>query len=135
MIVLIDTSIWSQALRRQDTNGRHADELARLIREFRARIIGPIRHEVLSGIQNKGQFEKLKERLRAFPDTPIDSNDYEVAAKMYNNCRQKGFIGSNIDFLICAVAHKHNFAIFTDDKDFKRYAAELPIVLHQYGGR
>jgi predicted nucleic acid-binding protein len=49
---------------------------------------------------------------------PIDRSDYERAAHVFNACRRKGIQGSNIDFLICAVAHRHAMPIFTLDRDF-----------------
>jgi predicted nucleic acid-binding protein len=39
--------------------------------------------------------------------------------------------GSPIDFLICGIASRREMAIFTTDEDFGRYAAHLPIKLHQ----
>jgi len=61
MMVLVDTSVWSVALRRQAgqlTAGEGAvrEELAELIREGRARLIGPVRQEVLSGIRTEAQY-------------------------------------------------------------------------------
>jgi predicted nucleic acid-binding protein len=94
-------------------------------------IIGPIRQELLSGIRSEDQYEKLRKHLAAFPDLEIRTEVYEMAAKFYNLCRSKGVQGSNIDFLICAVAVKKQLAIFTTDNDFRSYAKHLPIVLFQ----
>src|SRR5262245_18305049 len=104
MQVLIDTCIWSQALRRADDNN-HANELRDIISDKRACIIGPIRQEILSGIRVKQQFQSLREHLSAFPDLLINTNDYENAAEFANLLRSKGIQGSAIDFLICAVAY------------------------------
>ena len=54
-----------------------------------------------------------------------------MAAKFYNLCRGKGIQGSNTDFLICAVAVRHDLSVFTTDGDFPRFAKCLPIVLHE----
>ena len=132
MKVLVDTSVWSAALRRRPGAERSAlpRQLAALIEDGRATIIGPIRQEVLSGIKATAQFEKLREHLRAFPDIEITSADYEQAASFFNQCREKGVQGSNTDFVICAVAVRHKFEIFTVDKDFTHFAKILPITLH-----
>ena len=66
---------------------------------------------------------------RAFPDVPITTDDYEQAASFYNLCRARGIQGSNTDFLICAIAARNDFAIFTMDEDFTRFAKVLPIAL------
>ena len=132
MNVLVDTSVWSLALRR----ARRIDdaiprELAALIQEGRAVLIGAVRQELLSGIKAKPQFEQLRSHLRAFPDLDLDFNDYEDAAAAYNRCRERGIQGSNTDFLICAVAMRRELAIFTTDGDFKQFARALRFQLHQ----
>lgn len=93
-------------------------------------MIGPIRQELLSGVKEQTQFERLREHLRAFPDTHIAADDYEQAAAFYNRCRASGIQGSNTDFLICAAAVRNEFSIFTTDDDFARFAKLLPVVLH-----
>ncbi|HQJ31562.1 MAG TPA: PIN domain-containing protein, partial [Syntrophales bacterium] len=106
-----------------------------LISEVRVAIIGPVRQELLSGISIKTQFEALKEMLAAFDDMPLRREDYERAAEFYNTCRKAGIQGSQIDFLICAVAAGRELPIFTTDNDFLLYAKHLPISLHRPFGR
>lgn len=60
--------------------------------------------------------------------------DYVTAAKFFNLCRSRGVQGSNTDFLICAVAVRHDDAIFTTDVDFTRFARYVPVVLHECKG-
>lgn len=132
MNVLVDTSVWSLAVRRARRIDDHAPrELTELIREGRVVMIGPVRQELLSGIPSKQQFEKLREHLRAFPDLELDAADYEDAAGIYNRCREKGIQGSNMDFLICAVAIRRKLAIFTTDGDFKHFARAVRLDLHR----
>ncbi len=135
MMVVVDTPIWSLALRRtpSDLNPqqeRLKQELAELIREDRARMLGPIRQEILSGIREEAQFRRLRDHLRAFEDEPLTTEDYEEAAQANNRCRHAGVAGSAIDFLICALAMRRSWAIFTSDRDFTRYAQDLSIRLY-----
>jgi hypothetical protein len=135
MRVVVDTSIWSLALRRarsalNPAQEKLRQELAELIREDRARMLGPIRQEILSGIKEEAQFRRLREHLRAFEDEPLTTEDYEEAAQANNRCRRAGVPGSAIDFLICAYAARRNWAIFTSDRDFTRYAKHLSIRLY-----
>ena len=135
MNVLIDTSVWSLALRRKNeslsTNERFlVAELSELIREGRARMIGLVRQELLSGIKATEQYEKLKLHLRSFPDEVVDTSDYEEAAKAGNRCRAKGVVVSIVDILLCAVANKRLWTIFTTDPDFSNYAKVLPLRIH-----
>jgi predicted nucleic acid-binding protein len=132
--VLVDTCIWSLALRRQakrlsSSEALLREELGHIVEEGRAELIGPIRQELLSGIRDAAQFERLREHLRAFPDQPLRVPDYELAARLSNQCRAAGIAGSAVNFLICAVATDRNWPIFTSDEDFKEYGRAFPIGL------
>jgi predicted nucleic acid-binding protein len=130
MKVLVDTCVWSLALRRDSpTNDAYYMELVALIEANRIALIGPIRQELLSGIRHTAQFIKVRDKLRYFPNTVLTETDYELAAENYNACKQKGIQGSNTDFLICAVAMRCNQAILTLDQDFEHFADILPIRL------
>jgi predicted nucleic acid-binding protein len=128
MKVLVDTSVWSLALRRNEQSD-FAQKLAELIMELLVVIIGPVRQELLSGISNETVFENLKEKLGNFDDLPITTHDYETAAQYYNICRKHGVQGSHTDFLICAVASNNELLIYTTDQDFQHFAEYLPIRL------
>lgn len=130
MMVLVDTPIWSLALRRKssDLNAREESltrSLAELVREGRAQLIGVVRQELLSGIREPDKFAKLRGYLRAFDDIRLDVSDFEEAAQMHNRCRSRGIAGSAIDFLICAVANRRHWQVFTTDADFDRYQKVL----------
>jgi len=133
--VLVDTSIWSLALRRKPHDLNPVEraavaELTSLIQEGRARIIGLIRQELLSGIKTSSQYEKLRAVLRSFPDEPVTTADYEAAAKAGNDCRALGVAVSVSDILICAIAIARDWSIVSADPDFKSYARILPLKLH-----
>jgi predicted nucleic acid-binding protein len=131
MNVLVDTGVWSLALRRRHFSlDPAALELRELIREGRAHLIGPFRQEVLSGIREKAQFDRLRAHLREFPDLPVQTADHERAAEFFNVCRSRGVQGSNTDFVICAIADRYGMAILATDGDFPLYAPHLPIQLH-----
>jgi len=129
--VLIDTCIWSLALRGKSPRDISvSEELTKLIYSEQARIIGPIRQEVLSGYSDIKQYNKLKDKLMYFPNELILDDDYLSAARFSNLCRKKGVQGSHIDFLICAVADRLKMSIFTCDKDFEYFSQTIPITLH-----
>jgi len=119
MMVIVDTSVWSLALRRATKVDDPArDGLEQLIQDGRAALIGPIRQEILSGVKDKKQFDRLRDNLRAFPDIKLTSEDYEDGARFFNMCRGEGIQGSNTDFLICAAAVRRDLSILTTDRDF-----------------
>ena len=88
-------------------------------------MLGPIRQELLSGIRDREIWQALKDKLRAFPDDPLETEDYEQAGSYFNECRSKGIQGSHTDLLICAVAIRCDFKLLTTDKDFQAYAKML----------
>ena len=133
MKVIIDTPIWSYALRSQnETYQAEVDQLISLIQDHKATLIGPIRQEILTGFSDLRKFSKIKEKLSYFENTAIEDSDYELAAEFSNKCRKKGIQGSHIDFLICAVANRADIPIFTTDKDFNHYQKVVSIKLYKF---
>ena len=132
MKVVVDTCVWSRFLRRnRPVSDLIAREVVRLVRRDAVQMLGPIRQELLSGAQPDERFEQLKEYLRFYPNVTLDEEDDETAASLYNRLRQRGVQGTGTDLLICAVAVRHGFKVFTIDTDFTVYANHIPIKLHQ----
>ena len=132
MKILVDTCIWSLALRHTgDMLSESVQTLQNLILDQKVQMVGPIRQELLSGIKSIKQYEALKSYISAFPDLPIRTQDYELAAEYFNINRKNGVQGSNTDFLICALSHQYEMPIFTQDKDFEQYAKYCPILLYK----
>jgi predicted nucleic acid-binding protein len=130
--VIVDTDVWSEALRKKKgKRSAYVDELINLIQEGRVLMIGPIRMEVLSGIQDSLIFDSFSERLAAFADSEISSEIYVSAARFFNLCRSKGIQGSNTDFVICACSVHWNMPILSKDKDYLRYQKHIPIKVIQ----
>ena len=135
MKVLVDTSVWSLALRRPASHPLSPEQratvsaLGDLVRDGRAMMIGAIRQELLSGIKTESQFELVRDSLGAFEDVLLSREIYESAAQAFNSCRANGVQGSNTDFLICAVSILHHVPIFSLDGDFKMYQRWLPVLL------
>lgn len=131
MNVLVDTSVWSLALRRSPKHETaERNELVELIKEGRVAIIGAIRQEILSGVKAPEQYKDLRDSLRAFSDLVLEEADYAEAAVCFNRCRAKGVQGSNTDFLICAVSLRRGLSVLTTDKDFIAFARVLGLELH-----
>jgi predicted nucleic acid-binding protein len=124
--VLADTCAWSLLLRRKNRAAMTSVQqftlasLKEAIQDSRVAIIGPIRQEVLSGIKDQAQFEKLRTALAAFPDEPLTTLHYEEAARLFNLCRSRGVECGSIDILICAVAVQMQLDILTYDQGLAR---------------
>jgi predicted nucleic acid-binding protein len=121
MKVLVDTSVWSLALKRRkmarlsDEEHRLQSALLEAIQDGRVVMIGPIRQELLSGIREPTLFAKLKSASEPYRDEALEIVDYEEAARFYNACRSKGVECGPIDILICAVAVRRNWKVLAND--------------------
>jgi predicted nucleic acid-binding protein len=127
MKVLVDTSVWSQVLRYKSPDGPLAAKMEELISDNRVVMIGPIRQELLSGISDIKQFQRLKETLAYFDDISLLQEHFVKAAEFCNICRREGVQGSGTDFLICAVANLEKLYILTTDRDFSNFKKHLKI--------
>jgi predicted nucleic acid-binding protein len=127
--LLVDTSVWSLALRRKNTASLSPDEeklkaeLVRAIQDGRVAMLGLLRQELLSGIKEKTQFDKVKAALDAYLDEPINTADHEFAARVYNECRNQGVEAGTVDILICAVAVRRGWEVLSRDGGLNRCLA------------
>lgn len=134
MTVVVDTSVWSLALRRKPAslapNERNlVASWSELVRDGRVSLIGLVRQETLSGISVETRFAQVRDALGEFPDEPLGTIDHVRAAEMFNRCRSAGVQGSPVDFLVCAAAERLGAPIFTTDTDFELYAKHIPVKL------
>ncbi len=126
MKLLVDTSVWSLALRRKNTAGLSLDEqklktkLVQAIQDGRVAMLGLLRQEILSGIKEKVQFDKVKAALDPYLDEPINTADHEYAARIYNECRNQGVEAGTVDIVICAVAVRRGWEILSGDGGLNR---------------
>lgn len=128
--VLVDTCVWSMALRGSSAKeATITSKLTQLIDDNQVKIIGPIKQELLSGYSDKASYDKLRNKLKYFPNEAVLDSDYECGAEYSNICRAKGIQGYHTDFLICAVAVRLKLKIFTVNKDFERYRKHLLVTL------
>jgi predicted nucleic acid-binding protein len=132
MKLLVDSCVWSLALRRRHgTEGLTQEErrlvslLAEGIRDGLVVMVGPVRQEILSGIRHAEQFERLREHLDAFQDEPVESADYVHAAQLDHLCRKAGVQCGPVDMLLCALAARRGWTILTNDAGLLRCIAAL----------
>ena len=134
MRVLIDTTVWSLALRRHRRQLSLPQRTAALVlRDLLSRglalLIDPVRQEVLSGIRDDSTFEAVRQHLRWINEAALTRDDFESAARCFNRCQSAGVAGSGTDMLLCAVAIRLDVPIWTTDADFTNYSRLLPIRL------
>jgi predicted nucleic acid-binding protein len=132
MTVIVDTSIWSLALRRKGKDlsptQRASTLLLRdLISAGVVALPGVVRQEVLSGIRSQATFDRIAEYLGDFSDVRAEVEDFEEGARCYNRCFDAGVAPSTPDMMICALALRLDASIFSSDPDFQMYSGVLGV--------
>lgn len=131
MKYLIDTSVWSLALRRdphRDTE--EVRKLKILLKEGeRVFVTGIILQEILHGIRKNDQFRQIQDLLSFFPMLESTREDHIFAAELYNLCRAKGVQASTVDFLIASQTIRNECLLLTSDRDFCHIAKHTELKL------
>ncbi len=132
-MILVDTSVWSLAFRRRRAESNEPSEAAVLRSLIEAdeeiALPGIVLQELLSGIREKAQFERLEEILSGFPLILATQQTHIEAARIANACRSKGMAVSAVDCLIAAMAIEHNAQLLTSEKDFDQMAEHCALRL------
>ena len=130
MSVLVDTSVWSLALRRDRPHPvREIEALRASIERGDVCLLGVILQEVLQGFPSTDRSRRLVEHLAPFPLLALHRGDYVYAAEIRSRCRFKGLAISSIDAQIAAAAINHRCALLTVDRDFAGIARHFPLRL------
>ena len=131
MRILVDTSIWSLALRRPTGVINQESVLLKTIiaQGEDIYLLGIILQEVLQGVRNPKFFFILTEYFKAFPLIDLKGEDYVRAAELKNHLIGKGKQASTIDVLIASVAISHHCHLFTADKHFTHIAEHSELKL------
>ena len=130
MSVLVDTSVWSLALRRdRPTASREVEALRAAVERGDVCLTGLILQEVLQGFPTAERSRRLAEHLAPFPILVLHRGDYVYAAEIRNKCRAKGLAIATVDAQIAAAAINHRCRLLTADRDFEAIARHFPLRL------
>lgn len=131
MKVIVDTSVWSLALRRAKPPSSPQLKKLQILLDKGERIflLGIILQELLQGISEPAQAKKVTDYFSYMPLIEPQKDDYVQAAHIYTICRKKGVQASTIDFLIAALAIRNECHLLTSDKDFEHIAKHTDLVL------
>ena len=120
MTLLVDTSVWSLAFRRD------GDSDASTVVALRAALAGGesivttglILQELLQGFAGPRARKGIIERFKALPLIVPDRRDYIDAAELRNHCRRSGVQIGTIDALLSQLCIRHDLTLLTTDGDF-----------------
>lgn len=124
MRVLVDTCVWSLALRRQGPVDHPAVRAfsALLEKGEEVVIIGVILQEILQAFRADATFRKMVRHLEGFPLLPVGRDGHVAAARLHRACAASGVTAATVDCLIAAACIEHNAHMLTTDQDFQRIA-------------
>lgn len=118
---LIDTSVWIDYFREKNNNPvRYFLEI--LDNKIPFGITGIIYQEILQGAKTLDDFKRLNVYLasQSFFHPKDSITSFHAAAKLYFQCRKKGFtLRSTIDCLIAQVAIEHDLILLHNDEDYR----------------
>jgi len=128
--VLVDTSVWSLALRRDAPPDQpEVHELRRSLDTGSAYCTGLVLQELLQGFAKPKAHKQILSHFSAFPLLIPDRDDHVHAAELRNRCRRNGVQTGTIDALLAQLCIRYELTMLTTDKDFLNIASvvALPI--------
>jgi predicted nucleic acid-binding protein len=127
--VLVDTSVWSLAFRRDVPPDINETEILTRCLERQDILFstGIIVQELLQGFRGPRQRERLIEHFSSLPLIVPDLSDHIGAAALQTTCRRKGIQVGTIDALLAQIAIAHDLEFLTADHDFALLARHVPL--------
>ena len=121
MNLLVDTSVWSLAFRRDGEQA--APEVAALraalLNTHHVITTGIVVQELLQGFAGPRDRAGLLERLAAIDAVRPELVDHVEAAEVRNACRRRGVQVGTIDALLIQLCRRHDLMLLTTDQDFR----------------
>lgn len=130
MNTLVDTSVWSLALRRDSPPDiAELDELKRTLRAGMVVSTGLVLQELLQGFSRPKAHKLIVERFRALPLIVPDRDDHIGAAELRTRCRRRGVQVGTIDALLAQLCIRHELQMLTTDRDFRSVGKVVPLTV------
>ena len=120
MTLLVDTSVWSLALRRDVSSPEPQVQALRSALQGEAIVVttGLVLQELLQGFAGPKARLQIIERFAALPLLQPDRQDHMAAAELRNTCRRAGIQIGTIDALLAQLCIHHDLALLSTDNDF-----------------
>ena len=131
MSLLVDTSVWSLALRRDGAKTQPEVAALRTALQGADQVFttGFVLQELLQGFLGPKARDQLVERLAALAFLQPDRDDHIEAAEVRNVCRRSGVQIGTIDALLIQLSRRHDLVLLSTDKDFQSAAKFVKFTL------
>jgi predicted nucleic acid-binding protein len=119
--LLVDTSVWSLALRRDaSTSQPEVHQLKDALMGADVVVTtGLVLQELLQGFSGPKSRAQIIERFASLPLLQPDREDYVAAAEVRNTCRRARIQIGTIDALLAQLCIRHDLTLLSTDNDFK----------------
>ena len=133
-MVIVDSSIWIEAARRQGDLGCKV-ALEALLQEYEAALCAPVRLEVLGGAR-KEERRALAAGLGIVPYLPVTETTWSLALQNAWRLRDAGQTAPWNDVLIASLSIEHGCRVYARDKHFDAMRQIIGVRLYEpgYGG-
>jgi predicted nucleic acid-binding protein len=132
--LLVDTSVWSLALRRDTKPTAEVDALKGALEGGDTVVTtGIVLQELLQGFSGPRDRRQIIERFGALPLLVPDREDHIEAAELRNRCRRAGVQIGTIDALLAQLCIRHDLTLLTTDNDFASIAGHSTLRLWKAG--
>jgi predicted nucleic acid-binding protein len=131
--LLVDTSVWSLALRRDGpSSAPQVIALAEAIANGEPILTtGLVLQELLQGFSGPKARQQILDRFSALPLLIPDRADHVEAAALRNTCRRHGVQIGTIDALLAQLCIRHSLSMLSSDRDFQAVANHCALRLWQ----
>lgn len=131
MTLLVDTSVWSLALRRDAEVATNEVLALREAIEGSDVVVttGLVLQELLQGFNGPNDRQAIIDRFGALPLIQPDREDHVAAAEVRNACSRSGVQIGTIDALLIQLCGRYDLTLLSSDKDFLNAARFVPFNL------
>lgn len=131
MNLFVDTSVWSLAFRRDQSQSEPAVvRLRRALGGGEALFsTGLVLQELLQGFLGPKARNAIIERFAALPLLVPDREDHIAAAEIRNACRRAGVQIGTIDALLARLCTRYELEMLSTDGDFDRMAPQVGLTI------
>lgn len=131
MTVLVDTSVWSLAFRRDVVSPTPEIVALRELLTGSDTVVttGLVLQELLQGFSGPRAHREIVQRFSALPLIVPDREDHVGAAALRNRCRRTGVQLGTIDALLAQLCIRHDLQLLTTDRDFAHASKHCPLRL------
>jgi len=134
-MILVDTSVWSLALRRDRPSADgHVERFHQALTDGEVVLTGVVLQEVLQGLVDGRAKERLAGELSKLALLVPGREDHLRAAELFTMCRRKGVQLATVDALLAALCIRRDLTLLSTDQDFVHAARHTDLIVWSENG-